>query len=390
MSWLDQLGDELGTRGVTGRDRRRIVLELRDHINCEPGCEDRLGDPRELAASFADELATDRTRSSAFQAFGALAIAAIALIASQLAIARAGGYPGFANGLSLLLFVPAVLGMYIAPQVALVAGTLAVLRATRRRRARCLPAAELALIRRRARVGLGAGLATVAGLELYVADFSATLPAWWLALIGGLAAAAGVAVLTASMGLARAGALVSGTTGEPGDVYDDLPVIRWHWLRRRPWRLGAIASLSVAFVMTVFEAQAEHSLIEGIQRGVFEGVAAAVGFALLGRAIGVAVPAPRSEGHALGSTHGVESIEAGQHRPAGLRQTRDATASLRASPSNQLVADEERSRAELVLRESFARGRLSLEELTARVAAVHDAHTIAQLRATLSGLPDEP
>ncbi len=290
MSWLDHLADELGTRGVTGREQRRIVLELRDHIDCEPGCEARLGDPRQLAVEFADQLATARGRLSAFQSFGALAVTAAALLVSQLAIGHAGGYPGFTRGLSLVLFIPAALGMFIAPQVALVAGTLAALRALRRRRARILPAAELALIRRRARIGLNAGIATVIGLELYVLDFGAVLPAWWLALIGGLAGVAGVAVIGASRSLADAGAIVSGTSGLAGDVFDDLPAIGWSWLRRRPWRLGAIASLGVGLALTLAGWQAEHSLIEGIERGAFEGLAAAAGFGLLGRAIGVLSP----------------------------------------------------------------------------------------------------
>ena len=237
--------------------------------------------------------ATDRARRSAFHAFGALAIAAVALIVSQLAIGHAGGYPGFTNGLSVVLFMPAALGMLIAPQVALVAGTLAALRAVRRRRARVLPAAEIALIRRRAWVGLGAGFATVAGLELYVVDSSSVLPAWWLALVGGLAAVAGVTLLGASRTLAGAEAVVSGTSGQAGDISEDLPLTGWQWLRRRPWRLGMIASLTVAVVMTVFQAHAEHSLIEGIQRGVFEGLAAAAGFALLGGAVGVRPPSLR-------------------------------------------------------------------------------------------------
>ena len=40
-----------------------------------------------------------------------------------------------------------------------------------------LPAGEIALIHRRARVALAAGFATMAGLELYVVDFSQRLPA---------------------------------------------------------------------------------------------------------------------------------------------------------------------------------------------------------------------
>jgi hypothetical protein len=38
--------------------------------------------------------------------------------------------------------------------------------------------------------------------------------------------------------------------------------------------------------VTVFEWHTEHSLAEGIQRGVFEALALSVCFALLGRAIG--------------------------------------------------------------------------------------------------------
>jgi Domain of unknown function (DUF1707) len=372
MSWLGQLADGLTARGITGRDRRRIVLELHDHIECEPDCVERLGAPGELAAAFADELATGRARGSAFGAFAALAITAVTLIVSQLTLGRAVGYPGYAHGLSLILFLPALLGMVIAPQVALVAGMLAALRAVRRRRATVLPAAELALIRRRARVAIGAGFATVAGLELYVVNFSAVLPAWWLALTGGLGAVAGGALFAASTKLARAGTLISGAAGEAGDVYDDLPLLRWAWLRRHPWRLGAIASLGATVLMTLFVARAEHSLFEGVQRGLFEGLVAAAGFVLLGRSMGVAASPAGSEERALRAPGGLDGL--------GPR--------LVDLPSHRLVADADRARAELALREGFAQGRLSIEELTARLAVIHEAQTIGQLRAALRGLPD--
>ena len=64
-------------------------------------------------------------------------------------------------------------------------------------------------------------------------------------------------------------------------------MLNWRWLRSRPWLLGALASLAVGVALGAFEAHAEHSAFEGIQRGVFEGLAAAAGFAVLGRAIGV-------------------------------------------------------------------------------------------------------
>ena len=286
MSWLDDLSLELYARGVPRRERARIAIELGDHIACEPGCEERLGDPRELAISFADELATSEARSSAFVTFAALAVAAAVLMISQITLARVAGYPGYSNGISTLLFFPAILGVVVAPQVALVAGTLAAWRALRRRRAPQLPAAELELIRRRTRIALAAGFATMAGLELYVVDFSLRLPAWWLALVGGLAALAGVGLLGAARRLLRAQVIVSGTAGPAGDIYDDLPLVGSEWLRRRPWLLGALASVTVGLALGAFEAHAEHSVLEGIQRGAFEGVAAALGFVLLGRAVG--------------------------------------------------------------------------------------------------------
>jgi hypothetical protein len=44
----------------------------------------------------------------------------------------------------------------------------------------------------------------------------------------------------------------------------------------------------------------EHSLAEGLQRGLVEGLAAGLGFALLGRAIGATAPRPQRAGRASG------------------------------------------------------------------------------------------
>jgi hypothetical protein len=357
MSWLDDLSRGLRARGVPARDRHRIVHELRDHIACEPGCEQRLGDPHELAVTFADELATAEARNSAFATFAALAVAAVVLVISQITLARLAGYPGYSTGISMVLFFPAILGMVVAPQIALVAGTLAAWRALRRRRVASLPAGEIRLIHSRARVALGAGFATMVGVELYVVNFSQRLPAWWLGLVGGLAAVAGAGLFAASRMLVRARTIVSGTAGQAGDIYDDLPVFGWRPLRVRPWLLGAIASVAAGLALGAFEAHAEHSVFEGLQRGVFEGLAAAAGFVLLGRAIG-ARPAPA-------------------HVP------------LPAYPPDQLVADSDRARAELVLREGYADGRLTLDELDVRLSAVHGARTVEQLRAALTGIASE-
>jgi hypothetical protein len=287
MSWLDQLSLELQSRGVGRRDRNRIRLEFEDHIACDPGCEPRLGDPRGLAACFADELASARARRSALAAVAALAVAAGAIAASQLAIGQAGGYPRFAHGISLALFVPAAVGMLVAPQFALVAGTLAVTRAIRRRRVPRLPAAEIELIERRSRIAVLAGLSTVAGLALWLLDLATQLPGWYLATVGSAAAAAGLALIVALRDVSSAARLVSSVDGPAGDVYDDLPYIGWGWLRRGRWRLGVLGSLAVAALTAVAQQHVEHSTAEGVQRGIAEGVAAMAGYLVLGRALGL-------------------------------------------------------------------------------------------------------
>jgi hypothetical protein len=252
--------------------------------------------------------------------------------------------------------------MFIGPQVALLAGTLGAWRALRRRRGRVLPGAELALIRRRAWVAVGAGFATVIGIELYVADFVSVLPAWWLALTAGLAALAGGALMSASARLVAAGRPRSTVEGHTGDVFDDLARLRWPRLRGHPWMLGAGVSVAAALAFGLFQALAERSLAEGLQRGTFEGLIAAAGFALLGRAIGVVGPRGRSLA---------------------------ALPALSGLPGDRLVADVERARAELLLRDSFAHGRIDLPELSERLQVVHRARTIGELRGALSGLPPD-
>jgi hypothetical protein len=41
-----------------------------------------------------------------------------------------------------------------------------------------------------------------------------------------------------------------------------------------------------------------------------------------------------------------------------------------------------------VVRASYAEGRLALEELSARIEAIHAARTLGELRATVADLPD--
>jgi hypothetical protein len=232
-----------------------------------------------------------------FTAFGALATTAAALLALHFVVGTGTKAPDLERGRSLLLFWPAVLGILVGPQAASVAGILAVLRVLRRRRTRVLPAAEIALIRRRIWVGLAAGMATVAGLELYVGDFSTVLPVWRLELVGGIAGVAAVALFAAGIVLVRSGSIVTRASGSAGDVFDDLPPVGYFGMRQHPLWFGGLASLAVAVAMTAVEWHAENSLSEGLQRGALEGLAAGVGFVLLGKAIGVTTATSQEAPH---------------------------------------------------------------------------------------------
>jgi uncharacterized membrane protein YidH (DUF202 family) len=287
VSWLREFEDELTARHVRPPARERIVAELRDHIACEQGAPTRLGAPREIAGQYADELGAHEVRAGAMRTFGALACTAVALLASQLALTRIGGmgrYPGFDRGFSTALSLPAIFALLVGPQVALVAGTLAAWRALRRRRAAVLPREEVALVGRRARIGLAAGIATMAGQLLYVADFAAVLPVWWLALSGALAAGALAALALAWRGLARGSATVVAAGGEAGDLFDDIAALRR--LRDHPLALWLSGALACGGAVTLLEWHAERSLAEGLERGAFEVVAMSIGFVVLGRAIG--------------------------------------------------------------------------------------------------------
>jgi hypothetical protein len=288
VSWLREFERELTRRQIRPVVRERLLAEFADHIACEEGESTRieltrLGAAREIAAQYAEELASDDARRGALTAFAALACAAVALIVQQLTLARI-GYPGFDHGYSAPLALTALLALVVSSQVALVCGTLAAWRALRRRGEPVLAAAEIALMQRRSRLALAAGLATVSGLGLYVINFLGVLPTWWLALSGALALVAFVALLGAWRTLSRGAMTVASIQGPPGDIYDDIPPLRA--LRAHPLALWALATAVVGGAVTGLEWHAEHSLAEGIQRGGFEIVALSLGFALLGRAIG--------------------------------------------------------------------------------------------------------
>ncbi|MBV8396925.1 MAG: hypothetical protein JO064_11790 [Actinobacteria bacterium] len=256
MTYLDELARELRAVGIRGLRGRRIVAELADHLACDPDAD--LGSPRALAQQFADELATRSTRRGAFAAFGGLAVAGIAY---TVAFAEAGRLH------DSLATVVAIL----APQVAFVAGTLAVLRAARLR-GLALPAAEARVIRRRTTVALGAGLATMAAV---------------IALGHTVVGAIGLAALIAATPLVFRGVRVRSTAaGAAGDLFADLGPLVPAPLTGRPWRLALVVAAAVGAAVTL-AGVVQSDPFDGALRGLADGTAVLAGFALLGRYLGL-------------------------------------------------------------------------------------------------------
>ena len=277
MSWLERLERELTARGVPRGARRRIVLELEDHLRCDPAATTRLGDPTTLAQAFADDLAAATSRKAAIGSFALLVLVGAAFSASFLAAATFVG-PDIASAETLPLGLAAALGMVIAPQVAFAAGMLALLAWIRTRGEEVLPAHEAALLCRRAAVGLLAGAAALTSLGLYAFEYRAELPTWWtsttlLVSVGLLAP-----VLVAAAGVRRGMKIRSAGDGEAGDVFDDLHIPG----HRRPWLLFAVVATAAAVAVGV-----AGGADDGLRNAVLEIAAVTGGFTLLGRPLGL-------------------------------------------------------------------------------------------------------
>jgi hypothetical protein len=257
---MNGLRAELARVGISGRLARRIVLELDDHLRCDPDAD--LGAPREIAERFAEELRVPRTRRSAYAGFAALALAAVAIVVS----ARGGGpaVPGARGWIESL----GGLGVIFGGQVAFVSGVLALWSATRSAHG----VTDLRLVQRRTGVALGAGgfaLIAHASQAVAVQPYMSTL---WLALAIPATLVPGVALGVAARGLHDAVVLTPAV--EPA---------------RRPFRWSLVIAVGAAAVtvMIVGSAFAERSWVEGLSRGVLESIGFALCFAIFGRRLGI-------------------------------------------------------------------------------------------------------
>lgn len=284
-----QLSRELSAVGVTGRARRRILDEFADHLACDPDAQ--LGEPVALARQFADEVGSARARRAAVIAFAALALAGglfgLAFLTSD---ALFGVTPTSASVIGQIAIAVAV----AFSQVSFVAGTLAVLRSVRRRGSGVLPAAEAQVIVRRAAVGVICGIVTMAGLATTAIAYRRFQTTAWttFAVVVGVIGIAGLLASLPSIWEASRVRPVAG--GDAGDIFDDLGGLVPRPLAGRPWLFAVLVSAAVGAVITLAAVPAQDAL-DGAARGIADALLCMLGFATLGRYLGLWGGAPARE-----------------------------------------------------------------------------------------------
>jgi hypothetical protein len=336
------------------RLRRRVLAEVEGHLRdaaeaLQPSCGSvaaaereavaRFGPPQALARQFVGQVAT-RSAHRATDAV-ALALAALCVVGMPFVPLNA---PGAA-----LLSLGVVVG--VAVQVAAVAGGLSLLRSLRRRPIAAISQSELRLLLRGNATALAAMLAGAATLSAavlrdvqhvraspVVSLFLAALAAVWpLTVLAAVAVGRALGIhRRAARLLAAPGGTAAGAAG--GDVLDDLvglgaiteswlertlpwllPAVRrgcglaaalwrlaarrlpwapvWLNLRRHPWRFcvsvaaAAVAASAALSVAGAISEGARPSPQDALAGAALEGVAVVLGFALLGRFLGIRRPA---------------------------------------------------------------------------------------------------
>jgi hypothetical protein len=237
VTYVDELSRELARRGVHGRSRRRS----------------------HLANEFAAELGTHASRRAAVAAFAALAIAGAVYAAVFVTLSP--------QSIQSSTLVTAV--VVIAPQVAFVAGVLALARARRR----SLATAELTVLHRRTGTALAFGAATMGALAAAAGSTTAYVAA----------AAATTLLAAAAAPLLASVRIRPQVAGSAGDVFDDLGIER---LRTDPWRFARLVALGVGAAVAL-AGVVQGDPLDGLARGILEGAACLAGFAALGRYLGL-------------------------------------------------------------------------------------------------------
>ncbi|HET9720167.1 MAG TPA: hypothetical protein VFP55_08830 [Solirubrobacteraceae bacterium] len=278
-SYLRMLETELTRVGFRGARRRRILDEFADHLGCDPDAE--LGEPRALAAQFADELGTSRARTAAFTAFIALSLLGALLVVRLLAMGPFNQLHGSAGDtIGILVAV-------MAAQIAFVSGGLALVRGLRLRKQATIPAAEARILGRRAGVGLAAGALATIAIPLRAAATPGHTPSPLFSVL--TVAVALAAVLVAVPAVVRAVRLRPVDPGEAEDLLADFgplrPVVD-ALTGASPTRFALLTGAAI-FVVIGLQGVVVDDPYDGILRGLLETAAYLGSYALLGRYLGL-------------------------------------------------------------------------------------------------------
>ncbi len=272
--YLADLARKLRARGVRGPSAARVLAEARDHLlelEQAHGSIDRFGPSEQIAREVAAQLATTRTFRATYAAFAALALTAAAYLVFFGSINQGSGSPDLFSARHEAVGVAATVGLVLLPQIALVAGCLALWRALRLHGVSTLSAEELHVIRQRAAVALTAGGLTAMTMVLWTVEYSA---AGWLLLPAVLAAVPLGAGVVALSGASQPQAVAEGPAG---DVFDDIG------FRMDPWPFALLFALLVGALGFAGGWVAEGDPGSGLVRGAFEAFAVLACFAALGR-----------------------------------------------------------------------------------------------------------
>jgi hypothetical protein len=275
--YVDELSRELEMVGIRGRLRRRVLTESEDHLRSDAEALDRFGSAVELANRFAAELGARSCRRAAVGAFAALGVAGVVYALSFVGAAFAGQPAPDTWPLLAQLMVPVAI---VAPQVAFVAGSLALVR-TLRRREFVLPSAELAVIKHRTGVALVSGVVTTGALAILALELRAVSADWW---VGGTLVGASFAtplLVLAGIPLVRASRLRPQVAGEAGDLFDDIGLGRTD-----PWRFACLVAGALGLTV-FFAAGVQGDPFDGAVNAIAEALACLSGFAVLGRYLGL-------------------------------------------------------------------------------------------------------
>lgn len=296
MTYLDALESELAGAGIPARRRVRIVAEFSDHLEENPAAD--LGAPQMLARQFADEIGTRLARTAAYRAFAGLAVAALTLAVMFLTGGRSNGWVGYGsfNGNPThAWYIPMLFVCAFSAQVALAAGSLALIRAWRLRHRPIISHADALVLTRRAAVGLIAGALTMLVMPLTFLAFHAPWGAFqitspypgpgdtWLAACMTIGPLVVVGLLVLLRSVLTATRLRPSMPGETGDLLADIGIDDG---RLTPWGL-AIALSAVIVIVLTFVGAAAGDPFDGLARGLLDAAACIAGFAVLGRYLGL-------------------------------------------------------------------------------------------------------